>query len=375
VQSQSGSRRVAVDVAVSLLEEPANGHNRWHPDIPPVLEVDAGDTVVFDVRDGTDVQIGADSTSSDVPSVDLDRTHPLTGPVTIRGAEPGDLLDVEIIDIVPARSGYTIVLPGLGALGHRFQEPFLVKWDLADGVARSSDIPGVAIPGAPFLGVMGIAPSRERMRAYSAREQALFETGALVLPPEPHSAVPGDGPSAAEGLRTIPPREAGGNLDIKQLVAGSRVSFAVDVPGALFSVGDPHFAQGDGESCAFAIETAAQATLRFSLRKAAELAWLPSNPVIEFTSGDATPRRYVATTGFPIQEDGTNRYLDTTLAAQRALDELVNYLVAERGLTANAAYVLVSVAADLRINEIVNVPNALVSAALPLDIFEHHQHR
>jgi formamidase len=367
------SHRLEIDPTRPLIDDPTNGHNRWHPAIPPALEVEPGESVLFQLRDGLDVQIRPDSTTDDVAEMDFNRGHPMTGPVYIRGAAPGDLLDVEIVDITPADWGYTIVIPNIGALDYRFSEPFVVKWDLRGGVARSAEMPGIAIPGEPFLGVIGVAPSPERVRQFSEREQALLNTGALVLPPDPRSAIPGAGAAATDGLRTVPPRENGGNMDAKQLRAGTRVTLVVEVPGALVSVADAHFAQGDGESCGVAIEMAAEATLRFSLRKADRVGWLPTNPVFEYTGpSEKAParRRYIATTGISLDRDGSNHFLDVLMAARNALDELVNYLVAERGYTEEQAYVLVSVAADLKISSIVNIPNALVSAALPLDIFE-----
>ena len=336
-----------------------------------MLTISPGEEVTFEMRDGLDVQIKPDSTVDDVVSLDVNRGHPMTGPVYIDGAEPGDLLDVEILDITPSDWGYTIILPNLGLLDYRFSEPFVVKWNLSGGIARSEELPGVAIPGEPFLGVIGVAPSQERLRAYTDREDALRKTGALVMPPEPSGAVPDQGPAAGAGLRTVPPRENGGNMDVKQLTSGTTVTFEVQVPGALFSVGDPHFAQGDGESCGVAIEMAAETTLRFSLRKQEAVKWRPTAPTFEYTvPGSEGGRRYIATTGVSLNRDGTNAFLDVFAAARNALDELVNYLVEQRGFTANQAYVLVSVAADLKISEIVDVPNALVSATLPLDIFE-----
>lgn len=362
--------RLSVDASVSLLDEPTSGHNRWHPGIEPLLTVRPGDVVTFGLRDGLDVQIRPGSTVADVVALDVNRGHPMTGPVVIEGAEPGDLLDVEILDITPDGWGYTIIMPRLGLLDYRFDEPFVVEWDLTGGVARSAQIPGVTIPGEPFLGVIGVAPSIERLRAFAAREQALLETGALVMPPDARGAVPSVGVAALEGLRTVPPRENGGNMDVKQLRAGTTVTFVVEVPGALFSVGDPHFAQGDGESCGVAIEMAAETTLRFSLRRQEELAWAPKSPSFVFTAPASAERRYLATTGVSLDRDGSNRFLDVFGAARNALDEMVEYLVRERGFTANQAYVLVSVAADLKISEIVDVPNALVSAVIPLDIFD-----
>jgi formamidase len=179
----------------------------------------------------------------------------------------------------------------------------------------------------------------------------------------PASALPA---FAASGLRTIPPRESGGNLDVRQLTAGSRLFLPVEVPGALFSVGDLHLAQGDGEVCGSAIEIAGAITVRLGVRR--QPRWLPRFPAFEAPGGPGRPS--FATTGIPLTDEGSNESLNVGLAARRALLELIDYLVAVRGLDREAAYVLCSVAADLRISQVVDVPNALVSALLPLDVFE-----
>ena len=171
---------------------------------------------------------------------------------------------------------------------------------------------------------------------------------------------------AAGGLRTIPPRENGGNLDIRQLVAGSKLFLPVDVEGALFSAGDLHYAQGDGEVCISAIEISGAVTVRFAVRKSPR--WLPRFAAFETPA--VTQRASFATAGIPLADDGTNVAMDLNVAARRALLELIDYLELERGLTREAAYILCSVAADLRISEVVDGPNPLVSALLPLDVFE-----
>lgn len=366
---------ITLDLSRSLNADPRLGHNRWHPDIPPIGEIAPGETLDVDLRDGLDMQINPASTLDDVIALDVRRGHPMTGPFVITGAEPGDLLQVDILDIQPDDFGYTIVIPGLGLLSDRFEAPFLVKWTVSNGVARSEQLPGVAITGRPFLGVVGVAPSRASLESYANREAELGKTGALVLPPDELSAVPVSGAPAKEGLRTAPPRENGGNMDIKQLFAGSSVLLPVDVPGALFSVGDTHFAQGDGESCGVAIEMNAHARLRFALHKSGELTWRPRTPLVEFseTGESRSTDRYFSTTGIPIDKNGHNHYLDVHLAAKNALDELVDYLSQVRGYTEAQAYIIVSVASDLRISSIVNVPNAVVSAVLPLHIFEDGQ--
>ena len=164
----------------------------------------------------------------------------------VTGAQPGDLLEIELLRYETDDFGTTAVIPGFGYLADLFPDPYLVKWEIAGGLARSEELPGVAVPEDAFAGVIGVAPSRERLEAIRRREEALAARGEPVADSMPEGAVP---PEAAEGLRTIPPRELGGNLDIRQLVAGSRLWLPVDVPGALFSIGDLHFAQGDGEVC------------------------------------------------------------------------------------------------------------------------------
>ncbi len=358
-----------LDVTRSLLADPTNGHNRLHPEIAPVLTVASGDTVTLDVRDGFDAQIGADSTDTDVLRLDPWRGHALTGPIAIEGAQPGDVLDVTILEIQPALSGYTAIIPSVGLLGDEFDDPFLVAWDLARGRASSPQLPGIVVPGRPFLGVIAVAPSHDLLRRVTERERVLARGSRVVLLPDERSAVPAEGAPAREGLRTLPPRENGGNLDLRHASAGSTVSLAVYVPGALCSIGDPHFAQGDGESCGVAIETSARVTLSFTVRKADRAA--PELPLVHFADAPyPRPRRYVATTGIPIHADGANGYLDVRTAAQSALREMIGYLTRERGLTRDQAYVLASVACHLQISEIVNVPNALVSAVLPLDVFD-----
>jgi formamidase len=364
-------REFHFDVRRSLLSDPSTGHNRMHPDIEPVASVVPGDLVSIDLRDGFDAQIGRDSTVDDVVRLDLVRGHAMTGPFEVEGAEPGDLLDVEIVGIEPSNFGYTIVMPGIGLLGHRLTRHFFVKWHLEDGVARSDDLPGIAVRGSPFLGVVAVAPSAELVATATERERALMTPDRLVMLPDPTRAVPAYGPPATEGLRTLPPRENGGNLDVKYLRAGSRVTFAVGVAGARCSFGDPHFAQGDGESCGLAIETSARVKARFGVRKPSQAKWRPRYPAIEFTEpANQMSRRFFATTGIPVDASGRNHYLDVYCAAQAAAGEMVDYLTAERGLSEEQAYVILSVAVDLHISEIVDEPNTLVSAVLPLDIFD-----
>jgi formamidase len=355
----------------SIVEEPENSHNRIWPDLEPIATIDPGDEIELELRDGMDGQLSPSSDSAALNTIDLDANHPLTGPIEINGARPGDLLVVTPRRIEPDRFGTTAVIPGFGVLGDLFTEPYLVRWRIEDGVARSDELPGIAIRGRPFLGCVAVALSKELFAEAARREAALADRGGPVLAPEPRSAVPAQEPYASQALRTIPPRENGGNLDVAQVCEGSRLLLPVHVPGALLSVGDPHFAQGEGEVCGTAIEIAASVTLEVSVRRAEELRWRPRFPAIEYTQ-PAAPRERACfqTTGIPLTDDGENASMDASLAARRALLELIGWLEAEHGLTREQGYVLASVAADLRVAEAVNVPNVLVTCRLPLDVFE-----
>ena len=364
---------IRIDRSKTLIDEPDTGHNRWHPDIPPVVRCEVGDEVVLETRDAFDGQMSPDASLETVAAPNLDVVHPITGPVYVEGAEPGDLLEVEILDVTPDSYGYTVQVPGFGFLRDVFPEPFKVNWEIADGWASSPDLPGVRIPGSPFMGTIGLSPGPELLAATIAREQALLDQGGPVLPPSTGSAVPSDPAIAAEALRTIPPREQAGNVDIKQLGIGTTLLIPVDARGALFSAGDAHFAQGDCETCGTAVEMSATLRVRFGLRKgeAAEKGIRD----LRFTRSDyylppeyAAPRRFYATTGISVTRDGENRGEDASLAARNALLNMIDHL-GERGWTRQQAYAICSVAVDLKISQVVDAPNMLVSAFLPEDIF------
>ncbi len=327
----------------------------------------------MDTRDAFDGQITQSSTAEDVGRADLGPVHPLTGPIYVNGAEPGDLLEVKIQGIQPAKVGYTVHAPGFGFLRDLFPAPHIVQWELSGGFAQSRDLPGIRIPGAPFMGVMGVAPSKELRESTRAREAALAARGGFALPPDRSGAVPTLPEIMQHGLRTIPPRETAGNLDIKQLVAGTTLLIPVATRGALFSVGDAHFAQGDGEACGTAIEMSATFQAELSLRKgAASQRNIRSVQYYRDGGGPAPGKpmeRFYATTGLCVRGDGQNESEDATLAARNALLAMIDYLVSERGYDRQQAYSICSVAVDLTISELVDVPNVLVSAFLPLDIF------
>jgi formamidase len=343
---------------VPVHEGAARGHNRWHPDIEPVASCEPGDEVTFEVRDSRDRQIGPGSTHADL----LDTrsiAHPLTGPLAVAGARPGDLLELEVLGYETDDFAWTAIWPGSGFLGDLFDRPFLALWELDGALGRSAQLPGVAVPAATHAGTIGVAPSRELFERARAREAA----AGAPNPPDPALAWPAQ---AADGLRTYPPRENGGNMDIRDLGPGARLWLPVHLPDALLSVGDLHFAQGDGEVCISAIETGGAATFRVGLRR--DPAWRPAFPCYEAPPRPA--RAMFATTGIPLDDDGKQGLLDLNLATRRALLELLGWLTSEHGLSREAAYVLMSVAAELRVSELVDTPNALVSAALPLDVFE-----
>ena len=365
-------KSIELDYTKQCADEPEKGHNRWHPDIPPAVEVDPGEEVVIQTRNAFDGGVKPNSTADDLRNVNLNVVHPLTGPVYVRGAEEGDLLEVNILNIESARWGFTVIIPGFGFLRDLFTEPFMVSWDIADGYAESAQLPGVRIPGAPFMGTIGVAPSRKLRQEILLREEELRLRGGMVLGPNPTDAVPAGEPLASEGLRTVPPRENGGNVDIKQLTAGTRLYLPVFTEGALFSAGDAHFAQGDSECCGTAVEMDCTFHVSFQVRKGEAARRNLRFPTFErddyYMSPEmAVPRRFQAVTGMCIA-DGINESENATLAARNALLNMIQLLM-ERGWSREQAYCICSVAVDLKLSEMVDVPNFVVSAFLPLDIF------
>lgn len=367
-------KSVEIDRGKRLRDQPGTGHNRLHPDLVPLLEVEEGEEVVLQTRDGVDGQLGPSTSAADLAGLEAGAIHPLTGPVFVKGAQPGDLLEVTFVDILPERQAFSAIVPGLGFLRDLCTTPFLVHWGISDGWATSLQLPGVRIPGAPFMGVSAVAPSAHQLAAFSKREQDLIDRGGLVFPPSPNGAVPARGVVAERGLRTIPPRENGGNFDVKQLTKGSTLLLPVTVDGALFSVGDGHFAQGDGEVCVTAVEMGATAAVRFRVLKGAAASRRWRGP--RFAHGDyfappqwAVPQRFTATMGMPIREDGVNDGENLTLACRNALLNMMD-LLQERGWSRDQAYIICSVAVDLRISNVVDVPNYVVSALLPEAIFQ-----
>ncbi len=370
----SSAKSITIDRSKHLNEEPHTGHNRWHPDVTPVLEIEPGEQVALETRDAIDGYLNSDSTIADFAALPLGAIHPLTGPVFVKGAQPGDLLEIEFVDIVPQPWAFSAIMPGLGFLRDSMTTPFLVHWRIDNGWATSAQLPGVRIPGGPFMGVSGVAPSRQQVTDWTRREAAVVARGGFAVTPNPDGAVPAGGLAAKEGLSTMPPRENGGNFDVKQLTRGAKLFLPVNVEGALFSTGDAHFAQGDGEVCVTAVEMAATCVVRFAVHSGEaarrNIRWPRFARTTDF--GDpqfALPRRFTATMGMPVDDDGTNHAEDLTSACRHALLNMLD-LLQERGFSREQAYVISSVAVDLRISNVVDVPNYVVSALLPEDIFQ-----
>ncbi len=296
-------------------------HYAWDNSLPPLLEIESGDEVTFETRDAADGYYHAGSTAEDVRRR-VFRGHPLTGPVYVRGARPGHVLEIEVREVRPGPFGWTAIIPGRGLLPDDFTEPYLQKWDLTTGDCATLR-PGVRVPLDPFCGILGVA----------------------LAEPGPHS--------------TMPPRQAGGNMDVKQLTAGATLYLPVQVEGALFSTGDAHAAQGDGEVCLTAIETTATVTLRFRLHDTFTIA----EPQFR-TAGPLGPRTntgsHYATTGYST---------DLMEASRKAVRYMIEYLQRAHGLSREEAFVLCSVAVDLRISEVVDAPHWIVTAFLPEVVF------
>jgi len=288
-------------------------HNRFSATIEPVLRVPSGAVIEVFTKEATDGQLTPESTAEDIVSVAFDPIHPLTGPVFVDGAEPGDVLAVRLHEIEIGEWGWTAIFPGFGFLADEFTEPYLKTWRFAGGdtVARLSD--RIAIPLHPFAGVMGVAPPTDSM------------------------------------LSTIPPRANGGNMDNRHLTAGTTVYFPVFVEGALFSIGDTHAAQGDGEVSGTAIEAPMRIVYQVNVIKGGR-----SLPEPQYETDE-----YYAVTAFAPTIDE---------AARKATRYMIDYLTAEHGLSRADAYVLASLAGDLKISEVVDVPHVLVSMHMPKSV-------
>ena len=388
---------VAKDVVLTrtgiFCDEDPNCHNRWHYAIKPVAHADPGDMIIYHTRDALDTGYDRNNTTADMSSIDLGLVHPLTGPVYINGAKAGDVLEVEIIEVRDKGYGYTMIIPGFGFLRDLFPDPFLVNWDTNMLEATSPQMPpNVAVKMNGFPGTIGVAPGPKKVAEILKREADLAAAGGFILTPSAGGAQPvaicGAGaPHEMDCLRTIPPRENGGNMDVKQMVAGTKILFPCFVDGCLLSIGDVHYAQGDGEVSGTAIEIPSITTVRTQIIKGG----MKRIKSVEFKGGDQIkalqPAKFHATVGYPLKPAGetpaqhvwleiekiknlTNLSEDLTLAARHALIQMIDYIVQVHGLTRNQAYILCSVAVDLHIAQVVDVPNVSVVAILDLGVFK-----
>jgi len=297
-------------------------HAFWDNAYPPRLRIQPGDTVVFETLEASANQVTPQSSHEVVAKLDFSPIHPLTGPVYVEGAEPGDGLGVEVIRLKHKGWGWNAVIPGFGLLADDFSNPYLHHYKL--GRTHCEFREDILIPYEPFCGVMGVGPKE-----------------------------PGR-------INTIPPRMNAGNIDIRHLTPGARVLFPVFVPGALFSCGDCHSAQGDGEVNGTGIETPMTVTLRFHVMKGANV------PELRFITPPGQ-KLTVADEGgyFVTTAHGPDLFKD----AQQALRYMIDHLSSEYHMTREQAYCLCGAAVDLKISEIVDAPNWIVSAYLPLSIF------
>lgn len=370
-----------------------NCMNRYHPAIPPVGTAKPGQLIIYETRDALDSDLTVNSEPKDIGGIDLNLVHPITGPVYIEGAKRGDVLAVTLVDIEPDEYGYTTVVPGFGFLRDIFNKPFVANWRLNRLEAVATEIPGVAIPFNGFMGTVGVLPGYPEIETILAREGALNTAGGIALPPQPTSAMPRAicGPSGSykdKCVRTIPPRENGGNMDIKQMQVGTTLLLPCFIDGCGLFIGDVHYAQGDGEVAGTAIEMGAKVTVRTEIRKGMA-SMIKSGPHFEGGSQlkKLEPDAFYATVGYPLKPAGlippyssyidgkimgplTNLSEDLSLAARASLIEMIDWLVKSKGYTPEQAYVITSVACDLRIGNVVDVPNYAVSTICPLEIFK-----
>jgi len=367
--------------------------NRLHPNIEMVARAAPGETIVFRGRDASDLALNSESpaVAEQSPRDGFGVVHPLVGPVFIETAERGDVLAVSIERIDPGDFGWTSASAfGFGGDAVNSESRFII-WRLNSDYAESDALPGVRIPNASFPGVVTTLPGPAELSTYLAREQRLKEAGGSVFEPDPEFAEPSplcgaEGTRSGECLRTIPPRENGGNLDIRYLGVGSTVYLPCQIEGCGLAIGDFHYAQGDGEVSGTAIEM--DADIHVTTRVLKNGPQLNHGPHYEGPASLlAIPStRFYATTGFPIKRAGeiprdiaylasarieglTNLSKDVNLAAQNALVAMIDYITANYGYDRTQAYMIASVAVDMRIAQLVDVPNVGVTAILPLDIF------
>ncbi|MCB1922126.1 MAG: acetamidase/formamidase family protein [Gammaproteobacteria bacterium] len=363
-------------------------HNRWHPDIPMVAMVKPGDDFIVECFDWTGGQIKNDDDASDVRDVDLSQVHFLSGPVGVEGAEPGDLLVVDILDIgaFPESewgfNGFFSKQNGGGFLTDHFPEAQKSIWDIDGMMTSSRHIPGVEFAGLVHPGLIGCLPSKEMLDEWNKREGELFATDperipALATLPYADTAHMGRMKpeaakvAAAEAARTVPPREHGGNCDIKDLSRGSQVYFPVYVKDGGLSVGDLHFSQGDGEiTFCGAIEMAGWIHMRVSLIKDGMSKYGIKNPIFKPSPIKPEYRDYLIFEGISVDEQGKQHYLDVHIAYRQACLNAIEYLKKFGYSGAQAYGILGTAPVQGHISGVVDIPNACATLWLPTEVFD-----
>lgn len=393
--------RIEVDVEAAPDEQPVPVHNRWHPDIPSVVTVEPGERLRVECLDWTGGQITDDDNANEVRDVDLNQVHYLSGPIEVEGAEPGDLLVMDILDIGALNErweyGFTGIFSqqnGGGFLTDHFPDAAKAIWDLYGTKTSSRHIPDVRFEGKIHPGLVGTAPSQELLKKWNEREQKLMDQHAedpesipdhptgesnppVANPPDPDAAIMGNmddeeaEAAAQEGARTVPPRENGGNCDIKDLSLGSRVYFPVYVDGGKLSMGDIHFSQGDGEiTFCGAIEMAGYLDIEVDLIKDGVNKHGIDHPIFEPGHRGPTFSDYVVFEGYSVDDDGDQHYLDSHIAYRQAALDAIEYLK-KFGYTGEQAYMILStVPVEGRQSGVVDIPNACSTLAVPKEVFD-----
>ena len=373
-----------VDLKKRPEETDLKPHNRWHPDIPMVAWVRPGDEFRVECYDWTGGQIRNDDSANDVRDVDLTKVHYLSGPFGVEGAEPGDLLVVDLLDVRPVAEsdwGFTGIFArenGGGFLTDHYPEARKACWDFHGIYTTSRHVPGAHWAGIIHPGLIGCLPSAELLATWNRREAELVATDpnrvpALATLPHGDTALMGQMTGSAaqaagkEAARTVPPREHGGNCDIKNLSRGSRIYFPVYVKGAGLSMGDIHFSQGDGEiTFCGAIEMAGQIELRVDLIKGGMSKYGITNPIFKPSPIEPHYSDYLIFEGISVDEKtGKQHYLDAHIAYRRACLNAIEYLK-KFGYTGEQAYVILGTApVEGRVSGIVDIPNACCTLAIP----------
>lgn len=379
---------ISVDVNKSAEEQADVLHNRWHPDIPMTRMVKPGSEFRVECIDWTGGQIANSDSADDVRDVDLSKVHYLSGPIGVEGAEPGDLLVVDILDVgaLPTSEwGFTGLFArdnGGGFLTDHYPDARKACWDFHGIYTTSRHIPNVKFAGIMHPGLIGCLPSHELLAEWNKREAELFATDphrvpALAALPYAETALMGGlsgsarNAAAKEGARTVPPREHGGNCDIKNLSRGSRVYFPVYVKNAGLSMGDIHFSQGDGEiTFCGAIEMAGYLDIHVDIIKGGMEKYAVKNPIFQPSPLEPRYSDYLIFEGISVDEAGKQYYLDAHVAYRQACLNAIEYLK-KFGYSGEQAYAILGTApVEGHISGIVDIPNACATLWLPTEIFD-----